>query len=320
MATQDDPVAAVDAALRVRAQSATPLSDSDMEELSDVVLADYTDAVMAVTREITRLGVVADTMTGEQLQAALMAALGRLRVPLAGKLTAVILAVLRHAARWAVTFPGVTVDVDDLAAVTDTVPSRLASLPDSVDVNVAHTVAMAEMEAALSDPDPDMVATLAYRALTVAKRDVVTAAAAAAGEGTMLAAELAGVRLLWVQERDACLECLALGGRIVQPRDTFPLVSFREKRPTVPVLYPPRHPYCRCHVRPWAGDDTGLPGALVREAQRSVVRGLSAHDSLREKLGAADRLLSGGGVMLPISVIERGIADVMRGQFTKRPR
>src|SRR5581483_2874939 len=90
--------------------------------------------------------------------------------------------------------------------------------------------------------------------------------------------------------------------------------------PGMPLMGPPRHPNCRCRLRIIAADNTLVPEALRREAERSVARGWSDYDSRRSRLNAAERLLSRGASRLRRTVQERGRRDVARGSFSTRHR
>lgn len=166
-----------------------------------------------------------------------------------------------------------------------------------------------------------------------------------------------GGRLLWVAERDACVVCLALSGRLSDPSTgeafdeeaTFgkPGSAMSVWPIGMPLTRPPRHPFCRCHLEIWFGVSTGeggphddalynrpdiaagvdLPAALRREAKRSVLRGWSLPtESHKVRLDAADRLLQRGAGM-PTSVEDRARRAIRNRRFpdrnvpgTRRPR
>lgn len=138
-----------------------------------------------------------------------------------------------------------------------------------------------------------------------------------------------GLVVVWVAERDACLVCLRLSGTVIDPNSgsgfdedaTFgaPGSAMQVWPPGMPLMKPPRHPNCRCRLRIIAADNTMVPDALRREAERAVARGWSASDSRRARLSAADRLLHHGS-RLPRTVQERAAKDVERGSFSKRHR
>lgn len=137
-----------------------------------------------------------------------------------------------------------------------------------------------------------------------------------------------GLRVVWVNERDACLVCLALAGHVIDPNsgdgfDEFATFSPHPAPavwpPGMPLMGPPRHPNCRCRLRIIAADNTMVPEALRREAERSVARGWSAHDSRRSRLRAADMLVRRAN-RLPRTVNERAAKNVAAGSFSTRHR
>jgi hypothetical protein len=175
--------------------------------------------------------------------------------------------------------------------------------------------------------DIDTVTSTAYRSVTQAQGDTRWAANRSVNAGTAEVAQQAGANLLWVAERDACLHCLAYSGYVTVPGEVFPAELTFAMKPIAlaAVPYPPRHPNCRCRVNVWygpAGEPEGMtsrqaPGALAREARRSVLRGWSDYASLPERLRAADLLLA-RGADLPKTVAARARADVKRGKFSER--
>lgn len=138
-----------------------------------------------------------------------------------------------------------------------------------------------------------------------------------------------GLRVVWFAERDACLTCLALSGHVIDPNlgqgfdedATFgkPGSAPEVWPPGMPLMGPPRHPSCRCRLRIIGADNTLVPQALRREAERSVARGWSGYDSRRSRLSAADRLVRGAN-RLPKTVNTRAARDVARGSFSTRHR
>lgn len=126
-----------------------------------------------------------------------------------------------------------------------------------------------------------------------------------------------GWRVVWVAERDACLHCLAYAGVTAAPGALFPEGLTFADRPMAahePLLGPPRHPHCRCSLQPLHPTDAAVSDGLKREARRSVLRGWSDHDSLPERLRAADRLLA-RGADLPKTVEARARRAVRDGRF-----
>lgn len=147
--------------------------------------------------------------------------------------------------------------------------------------------------------------------------------------GTAEVAKAAGLRLIWVSERNACLHCLAHAGYAVEPGEAFPIVSYDPIRPDAfaAVLWPPLHPNCRCQVRTYTGpagrppSDRSIPDPAARlaaESRRSVAYQWSDYASGPRLQAAAGRLLE-GGAGLPASVEKRAAAALRRGRRVKRP-
>lgn len=170
------------------------------------------------------------------------------------------------------------------------------------------------------------VAGQANMAVTAARSDVRWSTNRAINLGGAGVAKALDWRVLWVAERNACLQCLAYSGLVVKPGQLFPGgLSFGKKTNAPPTAYPPRHPNCRCRVEPYDGPDAAREGfsgnspadALRREARRSVLRGFSGYASEPARLRAAEQLLK-QGAELPKTVIERARRDVRRGKFNAR--
>lgn len=147
--------------------------------------------------------------------------------------------------------------------------------------------------------------------------------------GTVEVAKAAGLRLIWIAERNACLHCLAHAGYAVEPGDTFPVLSFDPIKPNVhsPVKWPPLHPNCRCQVRTYDGptgppsNDRSIPDPAARlaaEARRSVVYQWTDYSSGARARAAATKLLEVGANLAP-SVEKRAAAALRRGSIVKRP-
>lgn len=138
-----------------------------------------------------------------------------------------------------------------------------------------------------------------------------------------------GLRVVWVAEKDACLVCLGLSGHLIDPNSgegfdeeaTFgkPGSAMAVWPLGMPLMAPPRHPNCRCRLRIIRVTDVMVIEALRREAERSVARGWSGHDSRKSRLGAADRLVRSAN-RLPMTVNDRATKDVGRGSFSTRHR
>lgn len=156
-----------------------------------------------------------------------------------------------------------------------------------------------------------------------------------------------GGHLLWVAERTACVSCLALSGRVADSDGHFDwTLTFGKKAyphkveneagewVEAPLEHPPRHRNCRCRVTPYMGlditDPVGLPVALRREAERSVLNGYAlpsesegvrrdAADRLLARVGMAKNSRSPSGWAVPQSVKERAERAIRKGTFTTGP-
>lgn len=138
-----------------------------------------------------------------------------------------------------------------------------------------------------------------------------------------------GLRVVWVAERGACLVCLGLSGHFIDPNSgagfdeeaTFgkPGSAMAVWPLGMPLMSPPRHPNCRCRLRIIRADNVMVTEALRREAERTVARGWSGHASRVSRLSAADRLMRVPN-RLPMTVNERAVRDVGRGEFSTRHR
>jgi hypothetical protein len=139
--------------------------------------------------------------------------------------------------------------------------------------------------------------------------------------GVSEVARTMGMRLIWVAERNACLDCLAHAGYAVSPGDYFPGVSFDPLAESNDVQHPPLHPNCRCEVRTYDGPagppdlnrSTVDPAArLAAEARRSVVYQWTEYESGPAARRAAEALLA-AGAGLPASVEKQARKALKRG-------
>lgn len=125
-------------------------------------------------------------------------------------------------------------------------------------------------------------------------------------------------KAVWVPERDACVHCLAYAG-IARGNKGFPGGLTYGDKPlgNERVENPPLHPNCRCELRVVSKSNKDIQDGLIREAQRSIVRGFSL-DSESEslRLRATKRLL-GKGVQLPASVKKYGQRSVDTGTYQR---
>jgi hypothetical protein len=139
-------------------------------------------------------------------------------------------------------------------------------------------------------------------------------------EGTTVVADAAGVPTVWVAERNACVHCLAYAGQVCDPGKAFPGGLTYGKKSYYPtsIKTPPRHFRCRCVVEPLNSPEYAV--ALKREAQRSILRGISLEsESMGVRIDATKRLLA-SGVDAPKSVISYAEKSVRAGRFETRGR
>lgn len=123
--------------------------------------------------------------------------------------------------------------------------------------------------------------------------------------------------LVWVAERDACVDCLALAGKVVTPGDAFPQVTYGAKIRYPATEQPPLHRYCRCYVE--LLNDQSYADALQREAQRSILRGYALpSESNAVRIKAASMLLDNPLLDAPKSVQTFARQAVKRGSFPNR--
>lgn len=194
-----------------------------------------------------------------------------------------------------------------------------------------EAAALAGRLAMTTKRDVEAVVSKAHGALSGAQGAARSAANGGINAGTAETARQLGRRLLWVAETNACLDCLALAGYVVEPGDEFPAARTFAARamqwvPDGGLRWPPRHPNCRCQVRLYDGP-AGPPSPDIRqldpaarlagEARRSVARGWSSYDSLPARLDAVTRLLA-EGANLPVTVERRAARDAARGRFSTR--
>lgn len=140
--------------------------------------------------------------------------------------------------------------------------------------------------------------------------------------GVAEVARESGLNVVWIAERNACLNCLAYAGRVVRPGAPFPPgLTYADKALVQlgPLLGPPLHPNCRCQLELTDLEPGDIDVALAREAARSVARGLTDHASEPARFRAADRLVKSATTLLPKSVIDRARRNLRDGAFKARP-
>lgn len=148
--------------------------------------------------------------------------------------------------------------------------------------------------------------------------------------GAATVAHAQGLNLIWVAERNACLDCLAHAGWVVEPNGWFPPgLSFDPLRAGIvrAVRWAPLHPNCRCQVRSYDGP-VGAPNVdrsrvdpaarLAAEARRSTVYQWTDYGSGAARRRAAEALLQ-AGADLPRTV-ERRARQALRRGGVRRPR
>lgn len=173
---------------------------------------------------------------------------------------------------------------------------------------------------ALAGVDPEVALVPLLGAAASAKRNVTTLVNSAGNDGVVSAARVAGTKVVWVAETNACVHCLAYSGRTVKAGASFPKgLSYLASNPyDAPGKCPPLHPNCRCTLE--VLNEPSYAEALRREADRSVLRGFSLEsESMRTRVAAAERLLE-QNVEAPKSVIAYAAKSVRDGAFVTRGR
>jgi hypothetical protein len=156
-----------------------------------------------------------------------------------------------------------------------------------------------------------------FGAATTVRSRVETQINAASNTASMTVGKVAKTPMVWEAERDACVHCLALAGHVVKRSgDPFPLVSFGVvPKGFAPVSAPPRHPHCRCRLAVLV--DQSYADALMREAQRSVLRGFALpSESNAVRVNAASKLLEKDPVA-PKSVKAYAAKAIREGKFPR---
>lgn len=141
----------------------------------------------------------------------------------------------------------------------------------------------------------------------------------AANDASIDVANAVEVDIVWIAERDACVDCAAYSGTVISSSEQFPGgLTFGDKTYfTDPLDGPPLHPNCRCHVEPSYSQD--FADGLQREAQRSILRGIALpSESNAARLRAAQNVLNMHPTA-PKSVIKTAQNAIKRGAFPPQP-
>lgn len=94
---------------------------------------------------------------------------------------------------------------------------------------------------------------------------VSTAVTEAAAAGVRRVAEMTGASgLMWLTETNPCLACAALAGEVTLVRRPFPLDRSIRLQWSGYTGWPPRHPRCRCRLRPVWGRAVSVSAARGR--------------------------------------------------------
>lgn len=190
-------------------------------------------------------------------------------------------------------------------------PPPAVTYPQKVEAEIVKAVA--EIEA--DNEKAEQIVKRTTENLKAVGSSEVNSTAARASETTARAMGADGV--IWVAERDACVNCIALSGQVVKFGESFDgSLTWGDKALQWNGFSgkPPRHPNCRCRLIPWDGGPE-MPAALKREAERSVLRGWSLPtESNAARIRALDRLLK-QGTNLPVSVVRRARAALEAGKF-----
>jgi hypothetical protein len=158
-----------------------------------------------------------------------------------------------------------------------------------------------------------------FGAAANARLRVTTQINASSNEAALTVGDAVRSPMVWEAERDACVFCLALAGQVVTtPGDPFPRADLYAEPPASQwtVSRPPLHGHCRCRLAVLVAPE--YADALKREAQRSVLRGLSlSSESQAVRVRAAQRLLERDPVA-PKSVKAYAAKAVKEGRFPNR--
>lgn len=207
--------------------------------------------------------------------------------------------------------------VSDARLRLDTIPGKLTDPLQGLDIQLqdAKSAALSLLGAG---GQVDEVLSPIFKAANSTTAKVSTQINAAANEAALLVGEAVDQPMVWVAERDACVYCLGLAGKVVRKAgDDFPRADLYADGKTAEAVVqrPALHPHCRCLVEVLA--DQSYAVALEREAQRSILRGFSLRsESQAVRVRAAARLL-GRDPVAPKSVKEYAARAVKAGRFPR---
>lgn len=199
----------------------------------------------------------------------------------------------------------------------DTVPSGLREPLAGLD-DLLRNAKLTAVLLNSSGADVQTVLSPIFGAATTTQARIETQINAASNTASRLVGEAVRSPMVWEAERDACVYCLGLAGKVVEVAgDEFPPADLYADGRTgqVTVSQPPLHPHCRCRLSILA--DRSYADALEREAQRSILRGFSLRsESQAVRIEAARRLLERDPVA-PKSVKQYAAKAVKDGRFPR---
>lgn len=146
----------------------------------------------------------------------------------------------------------------------------------------------------------------------------------AVSTGAAAVAEDLGLGRIWIAELDACVNCAAYSGQVIDVGAEFDGGrSFDPaQRGSGPdsIDGPPLHPHCRCRAMPWSPTwraAAGLPDFLEQQAAESVALGLALPSESGAARIRAARALLASGRRLPPRVAAKARRAVREGRFDR---
>ena len=146
----------------------------------------------------------------------------------------------------------------------------------------------------------------------------------AVNTGARAVADDLHVGRIWIAELDACVNCAAYSGQVIDLGAEFDggLSFDPQQRGNGPdsIDGPPLHPHCRCRAMPWSPTwrtAAGLPDFLRQQAAESIAQGLALpSESGAARIRAASALLASGRT-LPPRVAAKARRAVREGHFDR---